>query len=99
FGISLRDLDGSASHSLILVSTVGLALVAIQAFRKGRKADSALAVALGALSILWYLLSDSVESVWINIFPYVIVLLVLVFFAQRLRMPAADGQVYRRGEA
>ena len=26
-------------------------------------------------------------------------LLVLAFSAQRLRMPAADGQVYRKGEA
>ncbi|HEX6947680.1 MAG TPA: ABC transporter permease [Acidimicrobiia bacterium] len=99
FGIGLRDLDGSASHSLILVSAIGLALVAISAFRRGRKVDAGLAVGLGALSVLWYLLSESVESVWINIFPYVIVLLVLVFFAQRLRVPAADGQIYRRGEA
>jgi len=28
----------------------------------------------------------------------VIVLLVLVFFSQRLRMPAANGQPYRKGE-
>lgn|SRR5690554_1660535 len=99
FGIGLRDLDGSASHALILVSAVGLGLVALSAFRRGRKADAGLALSLGALSVVWYLLSDSVESVWINIFPYVIVLLVLVFFAQRLRMPAADGEIYRRGEA
>ncbi len=98
FGIGLRDLDGSASHALILVSAIGLALVAIFAFRRGRKADAVLAVILGGLSVLWYLLSESVEPVWINIFPYVIVLLVLIFFAQRLRVPAADGQVYRRGE-
>lgn len=98
FGIGLRDLDGSASHALILVSAIGLALVAISAFRRGRKSDAILAVILGSLSVLWYLLSESVEPVWINIFPYVIVLLVLIFFAQRLRVPAADGQVYRRGE-
>ena len=73
--------------------------MALSAFRRGRKADAILAVILGGLSVLWYLLSESVESVWINIFPYVIVLLVLIFFAQRLRVPAADGQVYRRGEA
>jgi simple sugar transport system permease protein len=28
-----------------------------------------------------------------------VTLLVLVFASQRLRMPAADGLVYRRGEA
>ena len=31
--------------------------------------------------------------------PYVTTLLVLALFSQRLRMPAADGQPYRRGEA
>lgn len=99
FGIGLRDLDGSASHALILVSAIGLAVVAFTAFRRRRIADAVLATILGSLSILWYLLSESVEPVWINIFPYVIVLLVLIFFAQRLRMPAADGVVYRRGES
>jgi simple sugar transport system permease protein len=31
--------------------------------------------------------------------PYVITLLVLAFASQRLRMPAADGAVYRKGSA
>ena len=35
---------------------------------------------------------------WIAILPYVIVLVVLAFYSQRLRMPRADGLPYRRGE-
>ena len=31
--------------------------------------------------------------------PYVATLLVLAFASQRLRMPAADGLIYRKGEA
>jgi simple sugar transport system permease protein len=31
--------------------------------------------------------------------PYVATLLVLSLSAQKLRMPAADGQIYRRGSA
>jgi general nucleoside transport system permease protein len=31
--------------------------------------------------------------------PYVATLLVLSLATQRLRMPAADGQVYRKGSA
>jgi simple sugar transport system permease protein len=31
--------------------------------------------------------------------PYVATLLVLAFASQRLRPPAADGQIYRKGEA
>ena len=31
--------------------------------------------------------------------PYLTTLLVLAAFSQKLRMPAADGQVYRKGSA
>ena len=31
--------------------------------------------------------------------PYVATLLVLAVAAQKLRMPAADGQIYRKGSA
>ena len=37
-------------------------------------------------------------SWWSNTLPYVVVLIVLVFFAQRLRMPVSLGQPYRKGE-
>jgi simple sugar transport system permease protein len=30
--------------------------------------------------------------------PYITTLVVLALASQRLRMPAADGQVYRKGE-
>jgi len=48
---------------------------------------------------MWYFLSTTVPDWWISILPFVIVLVVLVFFSQRLRMPRADGLPYRRGEA
>lgn len=99
FGIGLRDLDGTASHALILVNVIGLFLVAVWALRRHKRSDAVLAAILGLAALGWFLVSDTVDPVWINIFPYVIVLLVLVFFAQRLRVPAADGQIYRRGEA
>ncbi|MCA1735172.1 MAG: ABC transporter permease [Actinobacteria bacterium] len=98
FGIGLRDLDGSASHSLILVNAIGLGAVAIWAATRRKRGDAALALALGLVAAGWYLLSDTLPDVWINILPFVIVLIVLIFFAQRLRMPAADGLRYRRGE-
>jgi simple sugar transport system permease protein len=47
----------------------------------------------------WYLTSETLPDVWIHILPFVIVLIVLVFFAQRLRPPAADGLRYRKGES
>lgn len=98
FGIGLRDLDGSASHSLILVNAIGLVAVAIWTMTRRKRGDAALALGLGLLAAGWYLTSDTLPEVWISILPFVIVLLVLIFFAQRLRPPAADGLPYRKGE-
>ena len=39
---------------------------------------------------------DEVPSDFTSMTPYVITLLVLAFASQRLRMPAADGQIYRK---
>ncbi|HUP16069.1 MAG TPA: ABC transporter permease [Acidimicrobiia bacterium] len=98
FGIGLRDLSGAASHSLILVNAIGLAAVAIWAGSRGKRSDAVLAGALSLGATVWYLNSDTLPDVVINILPFVIVLLVLIFFAQRLRPPAADGLRYRKGE-
>jgi simple sugar transport system permease protein len=98
FGIGLRDLDGSASHGLILVNAVGLAAVAIWALTRKKRTDTVLAIALSGIFALWYFTTDVVPDVWINVLPFVIVLLVLIFFAQRLRPPAADGLRYRKGQ-
>jgi len=44
-------------------------------------------------------LTDAVPKDFTSMTPYVATLLVLAFAAQRLRMPKADGQVYRKGSA
>jgi simple sugar transport system permease protein len=98
FGIGLRDLDGSASHGLILVNAIGLAAVALWALRRSKRTDTVLALVLSGIFAFWYITTDVVPDVWINILPFVIVLLVLIFFAQRLRPPAADGLPYRKGQ-
>ena len=98
FGLGLRDLGGEASHALLLVNAIALAAIALWALSRGKRTDAGLAGILCALLAIWYFVSDRVPDWWVNILPFVIVLLVLVFFAQRLRMPAADGQRYRRGE-
>ena len=98
FGLGLRDLGGSASHALLLVNAIVLVAVAAWSLARGRRVNAGVAGALCMLASVWYFASDTVPDWWVNILPYVIVLLVLVFFATRLRMPAADGQRYRRGE-
>ena len=53
----------------------------------------------GALVGVWYFASETVPPELTGTTPYVTTLLVLAFASQRLRMPAADGQIYRKGEA
>ncbi len=98
FGLGLRDLDGFASHALLLVNAIALTGVAIWAIRNRRTSDGVIALTLATASAFWYFYSDTVPDWWVNILPYAIVISVLIFFAQRLRMPAANGQIYRRGQ-
>ncbi len=99
FGVGLRDLDGAASHSLLLVNAIALVGVAVWAHRRGQRTSTILAVVLSGLAAMWYLVAEEVPDWWTDILPYVIVLVVLVFFTQRLRPPAAAGRPYRKGEA
>ncbi len=98
FGMSLLDLDGRSTHALLLVIAVGLTGVVVWAYRRGKRTDVILAGVLASGMVLWYLLSDTAPSWLPNTMPFALVLIVLIFAAQRLRMPAADGQVYRKGE-
>ncbi len=97
FGLDLKDLDGTASHGLLLVNTIILTGVAVWAIRKRNMIDAALAGTLAVLALIWYFATETVPDWWSNILPYVAVLLVLVFFSQRLRMPKALGLPYRKG--
>ena len=58
------------------------------------------AIVLGIAAVVcgvWYLTTDDVPTEFIPFLPHVTTLLVLVFATQRLRPPAADGRVFRRG--
>ncbi len=87
-------------HALLLAVAV-LALAAARlagppgVSARGRDHRRRRGVALGAL----YFAIDEVPGDFTRMTPYVITLLVLAFASQRLRMPAADGQIYRKGSA
>lgn len=86
-------------HALLLVIAVLLAVYAVNQLRQGRRGQAIASVVLGAGFLIWYLSTDSIPQEFTGMSPYVATLFVLAFFAQRLRMPAADGQVYRKGSA
>lgn len=99
FALDLQDLDGKASHSLLMVTAIAMFAVMVWAIMRKNRTDAVLAGVLGGFSLLWYLLADTPPDWWAAILPYVIVLVVLVFFTKRLRPPASAGRVYRKGEA
>jgi simple sugar transport system permease protein len=96
---SLRLRDPSTIHAMLLF--VGFWLVVYAAYRlwKGQRLSAAVIGIAGLLFLLWYSLTDAVPADFTSMTPYITTLLVLAFFAQRLRMPKADGQIYRKGSA
>jgi simple sugar transport system permease protein len=96
--LGLRQ-GGESVHALLLaVAVLGLAL-AVWQVRSGAAVAGAVmagaAISIGAL----YFAIEEVPGDFTRMTPYVITLLVLAFASQRLRMPAADGQIYRKGSA
>ncbi len=90
---------GESLHALLLgVAVILLAVMVVQLRRRQTRAAVVSGVA-ALLAVLWYLTTDQVPREFTTMAPYVATLLVLAFASQQLRMPAADGQVYRKGSA
>jgi simple sugar transport system permease protein len=96
--LGLRS-GGESVHALLLVIAVLLVIVAIWQWRRTQLIASGISVtvALGAAAL--YFSIDAVPGDFTRMTPYVTTLLVLALASQRLRMPAADGQIYRKGSA
>lgn len=90
---------GDSVHGLLLLVAIGLIGLALWQWRQHGRQSALVAAVLGVVVALWYVLTDSVPEDLTGMTPYVTTLLVLALFAQRLRMPAADGKPYRRGSA
>jgi simple sugar transport system permease protein len=86
-------------HALLLVIAVLLAVYLVLQLRRGHRVQAVVTGVIGAAFLLWFLLTESVPGEFTGMAPYVATLFVLAFLSQSLRMPAADGQVYRRGSA
>ena len=90
---------GGNVHAFLLLFAVILVAVGVwQVVRNHRTVQGVLAVVVGVLVGWWYLAADAVPAELTGTTPYVTTLLVLAFASQRLRMPAADGLIYRKGE-
>ena len=90
---------GDAIHALLLliaVLLVGLGLW--QVLRRQRYVQGTIAVAIGIAVGVIFVITETVPGDVTRFAPHLTTLLVLAFASQRLRMPAANGKIYRRGE-
>ena len=96
--LGLRQ-GGTSVHALLLAVAVLAVFGAAWMISRGQIASGVITLVIGAGVGIVYFLIDEVPGDFTRMTPYVITLLVLAFASQRLRMPAADGQVYRKGSA
>ncbi|SDK22592.1 simple sugar transport system permease protein [Nonomuraea maritima] len=107
--LRLRSSNSGAVTSLLLVGAVLLLAYLVMQARKLMSSDldarnarqyTVMAfAALGMVGLFWlWLTVDRLPSELVFITPHVLTLLVLLVASQRLRMPKADGVIYRRGE-
>jgi ABC-type uncharacterized transport system permease subunit len=96
--LGLRQ-GGSSVRALLLAVAVLALVAAVIQFRQGKRTTAIVIAGVGVLLGVTYGLIDAVPGEFTRMTPYVITLLVLALAAQRLRMPAADGQIYRKGGA
>jgi simple sugar transport system permease protein len=94
--LGLRQ-GGTSVRALLLVLAVLLVVLAVWLWRRSRYAAGGIAVVVAILVGGLYFTIDAVPGDFTRMTPYVATLLVLALASQRLRMPAADGQIYRRG--
>ncbi len=96
---SLRLRDPATIHALLLFVAIALLAMAIWRLASGKTVAGLVIGGFAVAFGLWFFLTDEVPTEFASLTPYLATLLVLGFFAQRLRMPKADGQIYRKGSA
>ncbi|BFV58901.1 ABC transporter permease [Kitasatospora sp. CMC57] len=98
FTDSLQLRDADSVHVLLLTISLAMALLALWKLYRRQYRGAAISLVVAAGLAIWYATTDTVPRPLIVATPYVITLVVLALASQRLRMPKADGQIYRRGQ-
>ena len=86
-------------HALLLAWRSCWRCSAFWLLRKGSRVVGGVALASALVVGFVYASTDTVPAQFTLATPYVTTLLVLSLASQRLRMPKADGQIYRKGRA
>ncbi|UUN28778.1 ABC transporter permease [Streptomyces sp. FIT100] len=99
FTDSLKLRGGAENvHAMLLLLAILLAALVVWQLYKRKYWQGAIAAAVSAGLFVWYTLTESLPSQFVDAAPYVTTLLVLALSAQRLRMPKADGMPYKKGQ-
>ncbi|HAQ22713.1 MAG: ABC transporter permease [Acidimicrobiaceae bacterium] len=98
FADALQLRDRTAVHALLLLVGAALVALALRALMRGKHSSAAILVCASAAVLWWYAATEEVAGELPPITPHLVTLLVLVFATSRLRMPAANGLRYRRGQ-
>jgi simple sugar transport system permease protein len=89
---------GESVHALLLLVGVLLLAGAVYLALRRRPVPAVACGVAAAAFLLWFARTDVVPEDFTTMTPYLATLLVLALASQRLRMPAADGRPYRRGQ-
>lgn len=90
--------DNVTVHALLLLVAMLLGAYALWLFYRRTVVAGTVSAVIAALVLVWYVTTDSIPAEFATYSPYIITLLVLAVASQRLRMPAADGIPWRRGQ-
>jgi len=98
FADALQLRSRTAVVALLLLVAVLLAAVAVWQATRRKLTQAVLAAVFAAGALVAFLTVDELPPGIVSFTPHLTTLLVLSLASQRLRMPKADGLVYRRGE-
>jgi simple sugar transport system permease protein len=89
---------GTSVHALLLLVAILLFAIGGYLAWRRRAVGAAGSIVAAVLVFVWYKVTNDVPIELVTYTPYFITLLVLAFASQRLRMPAADGIPWRKGQ-
>ncbi len=96
--LNLRS-GGESVHALLLLLALGVGGVSLWNLTRRRIIAAVIGLVVTGLTLTWFFVSAVVPDEFVSFAPHITTLLVLSLASQRLRMPAADGKPYRRGQA
>ncbi|MBK8468811.1 MAG: ABC transporter permease [Candidatus Phosphoribacter sp.] len=96
--VRLRSQNSLAVLALFIFAAIIVIVLGILWLRRGRRLPGAIFIGIGVAFLLGYIGLDSLPNEVTTLTPYIVTLVVLTVSSQNLRMPKADGLVYRKGE-